>query len=258
MDILCREDGGAVIQRKESRRVQSHRQIPVRNLCGGDRCYRGVQLTSGLCVTGDEPHPVWKCSRRLGAAERVGEASEPLGARCPGRHLVPGGPKLSRFTPCLSRSPGTAVRMAADLSRACCPPGGGTEHGATPGTEQGLRHLPHVLGSPAGRCGAPTLAATCPPRAQASRASSVLPRCPGVSTSPRPPRPGPRPAFPHTVSAGPGPRLSGWGGADAPGAGDGRLIQRVDDGVTGLCEEERSFWPLHLVLCTHVLCTLLY
>ena len=137
-------------------------RFPFRNLCGGDRCYRGVQLTRGLGVTGDEPHPVWKCSRRPGAAEHVGEESEPPGAWCPGRRLVPGGPKLSRFTPCLSRSPGTAVRMAADLSRACCPRGRGTECGAAPGTEQGLRHLPHVLGSPAGRCGAPTLAATRP------------------------------------------------------------------------------------------------
>lgn len=33
------------------------------------------------------------------------------------------------------------------------------------------------------------------------------------------------------------------------GAGDGWLIQRGDDGVTGLCEGERSFWPLQAFWC---------
>lgn len=85
------EKMGVLLSKEKRVGVCSHiTRFLFRNLCGGDRCYRGVQLTSGLGVTGDEPHPVWKCCGRLGAAEHVGEASEPPGAWCPGRHLVPG------------------------------------------------------------------------------------------------------------------------------------------------------------------------
>lgn len=79
------EKMGVLLSKEKRVGVCSHiARFPFRSLCDRDHCYRGVQLTSGLGVRGNEPHPVLKCCGLLGAAKHVGEASEPLGAWCPG------------------------------------------------------------------------------------------------------------------------------------------------------------------------------
>ena len=80
---------GVLLSKEKRVGMCSHiARFPFRSLCGGDRCYRGRQLTGGLGMRGDEPHPAWTRCGRLGAAEHVEEESQPLGAWCPGRLIL--------------------------------------------------------------------------------------------------------------------------------------------------------------------------
>ena len=73
---------GVLLSKEKRVGMCSHiARFPFRSLCGGDHCYRGRQLTGGLGMRGDEPHPAWKRCGRLGAAE---EAAPGGGVSAPG------------------------------------------------------------------------------------------------------------------------------------------------------------------------------
>lgn len=65
MDILCREDGGAVIRREESRRVQSYRQIPVPEPVGGGTAV--TEECSSPAAWAREEMSLIQCGSALGA-----------------------------------------------------------------------------------------------------------------------------------------------------------------------------------------------